>query len=206
MPETPAPAPAAAAEPVPTTAVISAMIRTSKQVSDLIFSPGKPPQVELTSQLVPVRIPQIPILKPEDTARIAADLLGNNITAARKLREEGSCDISYSLPPLARFRVNIFTQRGTCAIVMRVIPSIVPNFDTFNLPPSLREICGLKNGIVLVTGPTGSGKSSTLAVRMLTGLAASPEPNKVAMSLAVRRVLPVSVPKKMPIFAMMFTY
>ena len=163
MPETPAPAPAAAAEPVPTTAVISAMIRTSKQVSDLIFSPGKPPQVELTSQLVPVRIPQIPILKPEDTARIAADLLGNNITAARKLREEGSCDISYSLPPLARFRVNIFTQRGTCAIVMRVIPSIVPNFDTFNLPPSLREICGLKNGIVLVTGPTGSGKSSTLA-------------------------------------------
>lgn len=163
MPEATAQNPSAAAEPVPTTSIISAMVRTSKQVSDLIFSPGRPPQVELTGQLVPVKMAQIPILKPEDTARIAADLLGNNVTAARKLREEGSCDISYSLPPLARFRVNIFTQRGTCAIVMRVIPSTVPNFDTFGLPPSLREICGLKNGIVLVTGPTGSGKSSTLA-------------------------------------------
>jgi len=163
-PSTPEPQPqAAAAEPVPTTSIISAMIRTSKQVSDLIFSPGKAPQVELNGQLVPVRMAQIPMLKPEDTARIAADLLGNNVSAARKLREEGSCDISYSLPPLARFRVNIFTQRGTCAIVMRVIPSTVPNFETFNLPPQLKEICGLKNGIVLVTGPTGSGKSSTLA-------------------------------------------
>ncbi|HEX9759811.1 MAG TPA: PilT/PilU family type 4a pilus ATPase, partial [Candidatus Acidoferrales bacterium] len=84
-------------------------------------------------------------------------------TALKKLKEEGSCDISYSLPKLARFRVNIFTQRGTCAIVMRVIPNTVPNFDTFNLPPQLKEICDLKNGIVLVTGPTGSGKSSTLA-------------------------------------------
>ena len=158
-----APQAATAAEAVPTTAIISAMVRTSKQVSDLIFSPGKPPQVELTGQLVPVKMAQLPMLKPEDTARIAADLLGNNVSAARKLREEGSCDVSYSLPPLARFRVNIFTQRGTCAIVMRVIPSTVPNFETFNLPPQLREICGLKNGIVLVTGPTGSGKSSTLA-------------------------------------------
>ncbi len=163
MPDSSAQNPVPAAEPVPTTSIISAMVRTSKQVSDLIFSPGRPPQVELTGQLVPVRMSQIPILKPEDTARIAADLLGNNVAAARKLREEGSCDISYSLPPLARFRVNIFTQRGTCAIVMRVIPSTVPSFETFNLPPQLKEICGLKNGIVLVTGPTGSGKSSTLA-------------------------------------------
>ena len=59
--------------------------------------------------------------------------------------------------------MNIFTQRGTCAIVMRVIPNIIPNFETLNLPPQLKEIVGLKNGIVLVTGPTGSGKSSTLA-------------------------------------------
>jgi twitching motility protein PilT len=160
-------APSAAApvshEPLPTTSIISAMLRTSKQVSDLIFSPGRPPQVELNSHLVPVKIAQLPVLKPEDTARIAADLLGNNITAARKLREEGSCDISYSLPPLSRFRVNIFTQRGSCAIVMRVVPNTVPNFDTFSLPPQLRELCNLKTGIVLVTGPTGSGKSSTLA-------------------------------------------
>jgi len=148
---------------VPTNSIISAMLRTSKQVSDLIFSPGRAPQVEVNGQLLPVQVPSMSTLSAEDTARIAADLLGGNITAARKLREEGSCDVSYSLPPLARFRVNIFTQRGSCAIVMRVIPSVVPNFDTFNLPPHLRELCELKNGIVLVTGPTGSGKSSTLA-------------------------------------------
>lgn len=148
---------------VPTNSIISAMLRTSKQVSDLIFSPGRAPQVEVNGVLQPVEIKELRTLSAEDTARIAADLLGSNITAARKLREEGSCDVSYSLPPLARFRVNVFTQRGSCAIVMRVIPSVVPNFETFNLPPQLKDLCELKNGIVLVTGPTGSGKSSTLA-------------------------------------------
>src|SRR5208282_564852 len=71
--------------------------------------------------------------------------------------------ISYSLPQLARFRVNIFTQRGSCAIVMRVIANSIPDFNTLNLPPQLAEAAELQPGIVLVTGPTGSGKSSTLA-------------------------------------------
>ncbi|MGH9860887.1 MAG: type IV pilus twitching motility protein PilT, partial [Candidatus Acidiferrales bacterium] len=154
---------ASSRQPIPANSIISAMLRTSKQVSDLIFSPGRAPQVEVNGQLLPVQIKDLPTLSAEDTARIAAELLGSNIIAARKLREEGSCDVSYSLPPLSRFRVNIFTQRGSCAIVMRVIPSNVPNFDTFNLPLQLRELCELKTGIVLVTGPTGSGKSSTLA-------------------------------------------
>ncbi len=154
---------ASSRQPIPANSIISAMLRTSKQVSDLIFSPGRAPQVEVNGQLLPVQIKDLPTLSAEDTARIAAELLGSNIIAARKLREEGSCDVSYSLPPLARFRVNIFTQRSSCAIVMRVIPSTVPSFDTFNLPPQLRELCELKTGIVLVTGPTGSGKSSTLA-------------------------------------------
>ena len=83
-----------------------------------------------------------------------------------KLKEEGSCDISYSLPKMSRFRVNIFTQRGSCAIVMRVIPSAVPDFATLGLPPQLAEAANLRNGIVLVTGPTGSGKSSTLAAML----------------------------------------
>jgi len=151
------------ANAIPTNSIISAMLRTGKKVSDLIFSPGRAPQVELHSQLIPVRIQQIPVLTAEDTARIAADLIGNNAQAARKLREEGSCDISYSLPPLARFRVNVFTQRGSCAIVMRVIPTSIPTFEELSLPPQLKELCELKPGIVLVTGPTGSGKSSTLA-------------------------------------------
>ncbi|MCI0461383.1 MAG: PilT/PilU family type 4a pilus ATPase [Gemmataceae bacterium] len=163
-PAAPAPgAPAPAGPELPTPSVLSAMLRTSRDVSDLIFSPGRPPQVELHGKLIPVKIPNLPMLKPEDTARIAADLIGHNQQALEKLRTEGSCDISYSLPRMSRFRVNIFTQRGTCAIVMRVIPNQIPNFDTYNLPRQLTKISELKNGIVLVTGPTGSGKSSTLA-------------------------------------------
>src|SRR5215469_6097436 len=148
---------------VPTPSIISAMLRAAANTSDLIFSPGRAPQVEVNGQLMQLKIPGVGVLSAEDTARIAADLIGRNSLAVQKLKEEGSCDISYSLPKVSRFRVNIFTQRGSCAIVMRVIPSNVPDFKTLNLPSQLAETCGLRNGIVLVTGPTGSGKSSTLA-------------------------------------------
>ncbi len=148
---------------VPTSSIIAAMLRASKGTSDLIFSPGRAPQVESNGQLVQLRITNVNVLTAEDTARMAADLIGHNAQALAKLKEEGSCDISYSLPKVSRFRVNIFTQRGSCAIVMRVIPSAVPDFQKLNLPPQLAEATELKQGIVLVTGPTGSGKSSTLA-------------------------------------------
>ena len=159
-----APAAPAAAQPASITeAILIAMLRTSKQVSDLIFSPGRPPQVELSGQLVPVKVEGLPMLTPDHTAQIATDLIGKNKMAVEKLKEEGSCDLSYSLRGMSRFRVNIFKQRGTCAIVMRVIPTTIPDFDTYQLPKQLARITELKNGIVLVTGPTGSGKSSTLA-------------------------------------------
>jgi len=159
-----APLPAASSSaPMATPSIISAMLRTSRRASDLIFSPGRLPQVEANGQLIAVKIPTVDILSAEDTARIAADLIGGNKQAVEKLREQGSCDISYSLPKLSRFRVNIFTQRGSCAIVMRVIPSTVPTFEDLHLPPQLHDLTKLRNGIVLVTGPTGSGKSSTLA-------------------------------------------
>src|SRR3989475_1389241 len=151
-----------AAQAIPTPALISAMLK-SKGVSDLIFSPGRAPQVELSGQLVEVKIAGLPALSPEDTRRIAADLIGRNEHALRKLEQEGATDVSYSLPGLSRFRVNIFRQRGTYAIVMRVIPTTIPDFETLKLPAHLGEIANLRNGIVLVTGPTGSGKSSTLA-------------------------------------------
>jgi twitching motility protein PilT len=151
------------AERVPTPKLISAMVRSARNVSDLIFSPGRAPQVESSGQLVAVKVFDIDTLMAEDTARIAADLIGGNKTAIDKLREQGSCDISYSVAKLARFRVNIFTQRGSCAIVMRVIPNKVPTFESLNLPPQLMDVTALRNGVVLVTGPTGSGKSSTLA-------------------------------------------
>src|SRR5437773_2625221 len=79
------------------------------------------------------------------------------------LREQGSCDISFGLPGVARFRVNVFIQRGSCAVVMRVIPTTLPSFASLGLPPQLGEIANLRDGIVLVTGARGSGKSSTLA-------------------------------------------
>jgi twitching motility protein PilT len=163
-PAAPEAAPAAAPAPMlPTPVILGAMLRSAKNVSDLIFSPGRFPQVEQNGQLVAVKIAGVPMLTPEDTARIASHLIGGNKAALEKLRSEGSCDISYSLPRQSRFRVNIFTQRGTCAIVMRVIPNSIPDFAALNLPPQLGEIATLKNGVVLVTGPTGSGKSSTLA-------------------------------------------
>ena len=139
------------------------MLRTSAKISDLFFSPGRPPLVEVNGKLIPVVVPASRALTPDDTRRIAGDLIGNNKHALASLRETGSCDISYSLAGTSRFRVNVFMQRGSCAVVMRVIPSKVPTFDELNLPEELKNIVGLRNGIVLVTGPTGSGKSSTLA-------------------------------------------
>jgi twitching motility protein PilT len=148
---------------VSTASIVATMLQVSKQVSDLIFSPGRPPQVELNGQLREVNIAGVGKLLPDATRRIAVDLIGKNELVAGKLEKEGSTDLSYSLPGMARFRVNIFRQRGTYAVVMRVIPMSVPDFDTLNLPEQLGQIADLRNGIVLVTGPTGSGKSSTLA-------------------------------------------
>ena len=153
----------AASSTIATPALISAMLDSGKGISDLIFSPGRPPQVEKQGNLVSVDVPELPMLRPEDTARIASDLVENNAQAARTLQEQGACDLSFSLPERSRFRVNIFKQRGTFAIVMRVIATKIPTLAELNLPQVLVEMAHLKNGIVLVTGPTGSGKSSTLA-------------------------------------------
>jgi twitching motility protein PilT len=146
-----------------TPAVITAMLDSGPGISDLILSPGRPPQVERQGELTSVAIPDLPVLRPEDTARVAADLMAGNEQALRTLNEQGACDLSYSLPERSRFRVNVFRQRGSYAIVMRVIPSRIPTLAELNLPASVADVASLKHGIVLVTGPTGSGKSSTLA-------------------------------------------
>jgi twitching motility protein PilT len=152
---------APAAAPISTPELLASMLRTSAKISDLFFSPGKPPLVEINGKLAPAGATRA--LTSEDTRRIAADLIGNNQHATDNLNKLGSCDVSYSLPGANRFRVNVFMQRGTCAVVMRVIPGKAPDFESLNLPAELGKIVELRNGIVLVTGPTGSGKSSTLA-------------------------------------------
>jgi twitching motility protein PilT len=152
---------APATAPISTPELLASMLRTSAKVSDLFFSPGKPPLVEVNGKLAPAGAARA--LTSEDTRRIAADLIGKNQHAIDNLKQSGSCDVSYSLPGSSRFRVNVFMQRGTCAVVMRVIPGKAPDFEALNLPSELGKIANLRNGIVLVTGPTGSGKSSTLA-------------------------------------------
>ena len=149
---------------IATPALLGAMLRAAEKISDLIFSPGRPPQVQVYGQMIPVQVPGLTFLTADDTRRIAADLIGDNKQAITTLREHGACDVSYGLPGLARFRVNIFIQRGSCAVVMRVIPTNIPDFASLRIPQPLSEITKLRDGIVLVTGPAGSGKSSTLAV------------------------------------------
>jgi len=139
------------------------MLKSHGHVSDLIFSPGRAPQIEVSGQLVELKFKGLECLTAQDTDNIARDLMGKNEHPIRKLEQEGSADLSYGVAGVGRFRVNIFRQRGSCAIVMRVIPDRIPSFDELHLPPKLRDIVQLRNGIVLVTGPTGSGKSSTLA-------------------------------------------
>jgi len=155
--------PSGAPPSIATPALIQAMIDSGAGISDLIFSPGRPPQVERHGDLASVEIPELPILRPDDTARVARDLIGGNAQVLRTLKEEGACDLSYSIAERSRFRVNVFRQRGTYAIVMRVIASKIPTLADLNLPPAIADAASLKTGIVLVTGPTGSGKSSTLA-------------------------------------------
>jgi twitching motility protein PilT len=146
-----------------TAQLVTAMLKSHTHVSDLIFSPGRAPQVEVSGQLIELKFKGLESLTPQDTSFLAYDIMGKNETSAKKLEKDGSADLSYGIAGVARFRVNVFRQRGTCAVVMRVIPDKIPGFAELNLPEALQEIVELRNGIVLVTGPTGSGKSSTLA-------------------------------------------
>ena len=139
------------------------MLKSHGHVSDLIFSPGRAPQIEVSGQLVELKFKGLECLSAQDTDDIARDLMGKNEHPIRKLEQAGSADLSYGVAGVGRFRVNIFRQRGSCAVVMRVIPDRIPSFEELNLPAKMREVVQLRNGIVLVTGPTGSGKSSTLA-------------------------------------------
>jgi len=148
---------------LPLPEILKTILAAQPSASDILFSPGRPPQVEVDGFLVPVAVPGLSLLTADDTIRLSQELIGSSSNALEKLAQEGSCDLSYGVTSLSRFRVNIFTQRGSRAIVMRVIPSDIPTLQSLGLPPHLAEICGLINGIVLVTGPTGSGKSSTLA-------------------------------------------
>jgi twitching motility protein PilT len=143
--------------------IIERMLLVSDKISDLNFSVGQLPQVEVNGKLTPVQPMGMQKLTPYQTEIIAMSLMHGNPDAAERLANTGTADLSYSLPSRARFRVNIFQQRGVYSIVMRVIPTDIPTLKALGLPQQLEEIAELRNGLVLMTGPTGSGKSSTQA-------------------------------------------
>ena len=143
--------------------IIERMLLVSDKISDLNFSVGQLPQVEVNGKLTPVQPLGLQKLTPYQTEIIAMTLLQENPEAADRLVKTGTADLSYSLPSRARFRCNVFQQRGVYSIVMRVIPTDIPSLGSLGLPPQLSDIAELRNGLVLITGPTGSGKSSTLA-------------------------------------------
>jgi twitching motility protein PilT len=144
--------------------LLESMLKINSDVSDLNFTVDKPPQVESTGQLMSVPL-QWPIerLTPYQTEMIALNIIGGNRRLTEDLLKTGSCDTSYSLSDKARFRVNIFSQRGNFSVVLRKLNTTIPTMQDLYLPPILRQIAEEKTGLVLVTGATGSGKSTTLA-------------------------------------------
>jgi len=143
--------------------IIEHMLQVSENVSDLNFSCGQVPQVEINGTLYSTEPFGLGRLSAYQTEMIAMAILRDNPEAAKHLAQTHTADLSYALPGKCRFRVNIFQQRNSFSIVMRVIPHEIPSFDSLRLPPQLADIANIRNGIVLLTGPTGSGKSSTLA-------------------------------------------
>jgi twitching motility protein PilT len=144
--------------------ILSAMLKSYDGISDLNFSVGHPLQVEAFGELKPVLTdPPIESLTPYQTEQIALALMQNNPRLIHDYFATGSCDSSYYLSKEARFRVNIFRQQGNFAIVLRRLEANVPTLETLNLPSILREVAKEKTGLVLITGATGSGKTTTLA-------------------------------------------
>jgi twitching motility protein PilT len=144
--------------------ILTTMLASQPEVSDLLFTSDRPAQVESYGELKPVVLePPMEKLTPFQNEAIALNIVGDNVWLLEDLIRHGSCDGSYSLTDKARFRVNIFSQRGNYSIVMRQLSTVIPTLDAMNFPDILKKIPREKTGLVLVTGATGSGKSTTLA-------------------------------------------
>ena len=140
------------------------MLESQPDVSDLNITVDKPPQVESSGQLVPVQFdPPIERFTPYQTEQIAFNIIGGSRRLTEDLLVTGSCDTAYSLNEKARFRVNIFSQRGNYSIVLRRLNPKIPTLQELALPEIFQQVAKEKTGLVLVTGATSSGKSTTLA-------------------------------------------
>jgi twitching motility protein PilT len=144
--------------------ILTTMLESYDGVSDLNLTVDKPFQVEASGQLLPVSVnPPITRLTPFQTETLALNLIGGDRRLTRSLVREGSCDSSYQLAGKARFRVNIFSQKSVFSIVMRQLATRIPTIEEMRLPKAFQKMAEERNGIILVTGATGSGKSTSLA-------------------------------------------
>jgi twitching motility protein PilT len=144
--------------------MLTRMLESQPEVSDLNMTVDKPPQVESYGQLLRVDLdPPLGTLSPFQTEMIALNLIGGNRRLTEDLLRTGSCDLSYTLTGKARFRVNIFSQRGNLSVVLRKLNTSIPTLEDLKMPETFKEMAKEKTGLVLVTGATGSGKSTTLA-------------------------------------------
>ncbi|MBM3882081.1 MAG: PilT/PilU family type 4a pilus ATPase [Verrucomicrobia bacterium] len=144
--------------------LLGTMLDSQREVSDLNFTVDRPPQVESLGELYPVATqPAIDRLTPFQTEMVALSLIGPNRRLLTDLLATGSCDLSYTLAGRARFRVNVFSQRGNYSVVLRRLNTKIPTLAELNLPHTFHEVAREKTGLILVTGATGTGKSTTLA-------------------------------------------
>ncbi len=144
--------------------LMAAMLESHDSVSDLNFSVDRPLQVHSNGELAPVSVtPPIANLTPFQTETLALNLMHNDRRLIQMVLQQGSCDASYFLTGKARFRVNVFSQRGNYSIVMRKLETLIPSIDDLKLPEAFRKMTKEKNGLVLVSGPTGVGKTTSLA-------------------------------------------
>ncbi len=144
--------------------VLTTMLQSHEGVSDLLFVAGKPPQVEAHGKLQPVMLDGAQTaLETTRIEGLARAIMNGNARLTKDLAETGSCDCSYSLPGVCRFRVNIYRQNGNHAMVLRRLQSQIPSLEKLNMAPVFREVIKEKTGIIFVTGGTGSGKTTTLA-------------------------------------------
>jgi twitching motility protein PilT len=144
--------------------ILTAMLESQPEVSDLNFTVDRPPQVESYGELKPVVFdPPLENLTPYQIELIALNIIGDNMWQIEDLLRHGSCDTSYALSDKARFRVNVFSQRGNFSIVCRQLNTVIPTLEKLKFPDVFKEIPKEKTGLVLITGATGSGKTTTLA-------------------------------------------
>ena len=147
--------------------LLAAMIQSADGISDLLFVAGKPPQMEVHGRLKPFALaPPESVLTSLRIEGLAGAIINNNARLLADLASHGSCDCSYSLKNFCRFRVNIYRQNGNFAMVLRRLQSQVPSLESLNLAPVFREVIKEKNGLIFVTGGTGSGKTTTLAAML----------------------------------------